>query len=80
MTPISSSDLPLKKEGADDIKPKAATIEDLNRIKEEFRHSAERGKRAGFDGLELNITCGYLLDSFLRDGINNRTDEYGGSI
>jgi N-ethylmaleimide reductase len=34
----------------------------MARIKEEFRHSAERGKRAGFDGVELNIGFGYFLD------------------
>ena len=34
----------------------------------------------GFDGIEVHCGYGYLLDSFLRDGINNRKDKYGGSI
>jgi 2,4-dienoyl-CoA reductase-like NADH-dependent reductase (Old Yellow Enzyme family) len=42
--------------------------------------AAERGKRCGFDGVALNCAYGYFLDSFLRSGINKRTDAYGGSI
>lgn len=37
-------------------------------------------KRAGFDGIELHGANGYLVDNFLWDGSNQRTDEYGGSI
>jgi 2,4-dienoyl-CoA reductase-like NADH-dependent reductase (Old Yellow Enzyme family) len=41
---------------------------------------AERAKTAGFDGVELHAGNGYLPDQFLQDGINKRTDMYGGSI
>jgi N-ethylmaleimide reductase len=41
---------------------------------------AENAKAAGFDGVELHGATGYLLDQFLRDGANHRTDAYGGSI
>ncbi len=49
-------------------------------IVESFRAAAERGMEAGFDGVELHAANGYLLDQFLQDGSNKRTDEYGGSI
>jgi N-ethylmaleimide reductase len=52
----------------------------MARIKGEFKSSAERAKRCGFDGIEIHIGYGYYLDSFLRTGINQRTDAYGGSV
>lgn len=51
----------------------AATIDD-------YAHAAECAKRAGFDGIEVHSANGYLLDQFLQDGVNRRTDGYGGSI
>lgn len=47
---------------------------------EAYRHSAEVAKRAGFDGVEIHGANGYLLEQFIRDSSNKRTDEYGGSI
>ena len=49
-------------------------------IVEQFRKGAENAKAAGFDGVELHGANGYLLDQFLRDGSNQRTDAYGGSL
>jgi len=49
-------------------------------IVEEFRAGAARAKAAGFDGVEVHGANGYLLDQFLQDGTNKRTDRYGGSI
>jgi len=49
-------------------------------IVEDYRKAAERAKAAGFDGVELHAGNGYLPDQFLQDGINKRTDMYGGSI
>jgi len=46
----------------------------------EFRAGAERAMKAGFDGIELHGANGYLIDEFLRDGTNKRTDKYGGSL
>src|SRR6185295_15532002 len=46
----------------------------------QFRHGAECALKAGFDGVELHGANGYLADQFLRDGVNRRTDRYGGSI
>lgn len=44
-----------------------------------FRNGAENAKKAGFDGVELHGANGYIVDQFLRDKVNKRTDEYGGS-
>ena len=48
-------------------------------IVEQFRQGAENAKAAGFDGVEIHGSNGYLLDQFLRDSSNQRTDAYGGS-
>src|SRR6202012_4225848 len=45
-----------------------------------YRKGAENAKKAGFDGVEIHGANGYLLDQFLQDGTNIRTDEYGGPI
>jgi N-ethylmaleimide reductase len=45
-----------------------------------FKHSSEVALRAGFDGVEIHSANGYLLEQFIRDSSNKRTDEYGGSI
>ena len=49
-------------------------------VVEEFRAAAERVKQAGFDGVEVHFANGYLLDQFLNNSSNQRTDEYGGSF
>jgi len=49
-------------------------------IVEEYRRGAERAMAAGFDGVEIHGGNGYLVDQFLQDGSNKRTDEYGGSV
>ena len=45
-----------------------------------YRHAAEVAKRAGFDGVEIHSANGYLLEQFIRDSSNKRSDEFGGSI
>lgn len=57
-----------------------ATITDIKAIVDDFRSGAERALAAGFDGVELHGANGYLIDQFLQDGSNQRTDEYGGTI
>ena len=46
----------------------------------DYRHAAQCAKDAGFDGVEVHAANGYLIDQFLQDGVNDRTDGYGGSI
>ncbi len=60
--------------------PRALETEEIAGIVEDFRQAAVRAKRAGFDGAELHGANGYLIDQFLRDGSNQRTDRYGGSL
>ena len=62
------------------VTPRALETDELPGIVAQFRTAAENAKAAGFDGVELHGANGYLLDQFLRDGSNRRTDVYGGSI
>lgn len=62
------------------VTPRALDIAELPGIVEQFRKAAENAKAAGFDGVELHGANGYLLDQFLRDGTNKRTDAYGGPV
>jgi N-ethylmaleimide reductase len=62
------------------VTPRALETGELPGIVEQFRRAAENAREAGFDGVELHGSNGYLLDQFLRDGSNQRTDAYGGSI
>jgi N-ethylmaleimide reductase len=55
-------------------------ITEIPGIVEDYRKAAEHAKAAGFDGAELHAGNGYLPDQFLQDGVNRRTDSYGGSI
>ncbi len=65
---------------ADYETPHALEITEVKAIIEDYRVAAENAKHAGFDGVEVHGANGYLLDQFLQDGSNKRTDEYGGSI
>jgi N-ethylmaleimide reductase len=60
--------------------PRALGIEELPGIVADYRRAAENAKAAGFDGVEVHSANGYLLDQFLEDKSNHRTDAYGGSI
>ena len=60
--------------------PRALETSELPEIVAQFRAGAENAKAAGFDGVELHGANGYLLDQFLRDSSNQRTDAYGGSL
>ena len=60
--------------------PRELGTEELPGLVEDYRRAAERGKAAGFDGVEVHSANGYLLDEFLQAKTNHRSDEYGGSI
>lgn len=62
------------------IAPKEATEEDILQFIKDFRKGAEHAKNAGFDGVELDAAHGFLIDQFLRESTNKRTDKWGGSI
>jgi N-ethylmaleimide reductase len=60
--------------------PRALERVEIPGVVNDFRRGAENAKRAGFDGVEIHGANGYLVDQFLRDGSNTRTDAYGGSL
>jgi 2,4-dienoyl-CoA reductase-like NADH-dependent reductase (Old Yellow Enzyme family) len=60
--------------------PRALSVEEIAGVVEAYRQGAENARRAGFDGVELHGANGYLLDQFLQDKSNRRTDQYGGGI
>lgn len=62
------------------VMPRALATEEMPEIVEAYRRGAENALAAGFDGVEVHGANGYLLDQFLQDRTNRRTDEYGGSI
>lgn len=59
---------------------RALAVPEIAGIVEDYRKAAQRAMDAGFEGVELHAANGYLLDQFLQDGSNKRTDEYGGPI
>ncbi len=64
----------------DYVTPRALAIKEIPGIVESYRQGALNAKAAGFDGVEVHGANGYLLDQFLQDGTNKRTDAYGGPV
>ncbi|GKT58283.1 12-oxophytodienoate reductase 1 [Colletotrichum tofieldiae] len=85
-TPISSSSLPMDGkylDGTDckDGPPRPMTVGEIHDLTREWAAASKRAVEvAGFDGVEIHGANGYLIEQFLHDNINDRTDEYGGSI
>lgn len=65
---------------ADPSMPRAMTIEDITATVADYAHAARQAMAAGFDMVEIHSANGYLIDQFLRDGPNQRTDPYGGTL
>ena len=84
--PVSSTAVAAKgktftAKGFEDVStPRALRTDELPRVVAEYRQAARNAITAGFDGVEIHAANGYLLEQFLRDSINDRTDAYGGSI
>jgi len=85
--PISSSNKPIRNESTHTPRgklpyeaPRPLRTDELPGIVEEFRLAVARAKSAGFDGVQIHGAHGYLIDQFLRDSVNDRTDAYGGSL
>ncbi|ESQ36893.1 hypothetical protein EUTSA_v10002563mg [Eutrema salsugineum] len=88
-SPISSTDKPISgrwrvllPDGSHGKYPKPRALEasEISRVVDIYCNSAMNAIRAGFDGIEIHGAHGYLIDQFLKNGINDRTDQYGGSI
>ncbi len=62
------------------VTPRALELDEIPGVIEAYRQGAENARAAGFDGVEIHGANGYLLDQFLQDKTNHRTDRYGGSI
>ncbi len=62
------------------VEPRALRTDELPGIVDQYRQAAKCAVEAGFDGVEVHSANGYLLDQFLRDGTNQRDDQYGGSL
>jgi N-ethylmaleimide reductase len=60
--------------------PRALTTDEVGGVVDQFRQAARNAMAAGFDGIEVHGANGYLVEQFLRDSCNDRTDRYGGSI
>ncbi len=69
-----------KGEMVDPVTLRALETDEIPRIIEGYRNGAKNALAAGFDGVEIHGANGYLLDQFLQDGTNQRTDQYGGSL
>src|SRR5262249_45055408 len=60
--------------------PRALELSEIPKVIQQYKTGAQNAKDAGFDGVEIHGANGYLIDQFLQDGSNQRTDAYGGSI
>lgn len=85
--PISSTDKPLtpqiRANGVDVAQftpPRRLTTDEIPQIVNDFRLAARNAIEAGFDGVEIHGAHGYLIDQFMKDQVNDRTDQYGGSL
>ncbi|MDA7443656.1 alkene reductase [Candidatus Pelagibacter ubique] len=86
--PVAPSAIPAKNSGTytadwqptEILTPRALEISEVKDIVNDFKQAALNAKEANFDGVEIHMANGYLLDQFLQDGSNQRTDEYGGSV
>ena len=64
----------------DHVTPRALQMDEIPAIVEDYRHAARCAMQAGFDGVEIHSANNYLLEQFIRDSTNQRTDRYGGSL
>ncbi|CAI0556652.1 unnamed protein product [Linum tenue] len=84
--PISSSDKPLHSLSPNGVNtnkfspPRRLGTEEIPQVVNDFRIAARNAVEAGFDGVEIHGAHGYLIDQFLKDEVNDRTDQYGGSL
>ena len=64
----------------DTPEPRALRLDEIPGVVEQYAQGARNAMAAGFDGVQIHAANGYLIDQFLRDGVNRRTDAYGGPV
>ncbi|XKK38969.1 alkene reductase [Nocardiopsis sp. ARC36] len=80
-SPLAITGLTFARDGrTPHVRPRALETEEIPAIVAWYGQAARNARAAGFDGVELHAANGYLIDQFLQDGSNHRTDRYGGSI
>ncbi|PPR00681.1 hypothetical protein CVT24_000969 [Panaeolus cyanescens] len=77
---VSASPIPLSDRASTDPPPRELTVQEIGQYIEWYAQAAENAITAGFDGVEIHAANGYLIDQFLQDVCNKRSDQYGGSI
>ncbi|XP_037438659.1 12-oxophytodienoate reductase 7-like [Triticum dicoccoides] len=80
--PISASQKTLLPDGSYGTYPvpRCLATSEIPEVVEQYRQAAVNAMEAGFDGVEIHAAHGFIIDQFLKDGVNDRTDEYGGSL
>ncbi len=84
--PVSASPIAIKGEAHTPkgtkpyVAPRALELDEIPGVVQQYADATLRAREAGFDGVEIHAANGYLIDQFLRDGVNQRTDAYGGSV
>ncbi|MCJ8166090.1 alkene reductase [Pontibacter sp. E15-1] len=80
-SPLNPNDKAYTPQGfKDTVAPRELTVEDIKQIVQDFKNGAKNAMEAGFDGVEVHSSNGYLLHQFFASTSNVRTDAYGGSI
>ncbi|KAJ8577839.1 hypothetical protein ON010_g1365 [Phytophthora cinnamomi] len=77
---VSTGRVPTREGRKSHVPPRALETNEIPLIVQDYKKAAENALAAGFDGVEFHCANGYLLEQFLQDGINDRTDKYGGSV
>ncbi|NCD71110.1 alkene reductase [Mucilaginibacter agri] len=86
ISPVSSSAVKADgktytEHGFEDVSmPRALETNEIPALLEDYRHATACAKAAGFDGVEIHSANNYLLEQFIRDSVNHRTDKYGGGV
>ena len=89
LPPVSASAVPIAASAEEgnqynwdqpSVVPRALGEDEIGRVVADYRRAAELALQAGFDGVELHGAHGYLIEQFLCDGVNRRTDRYGGTM
>jgi NADPH2 dehydrogenase len=81
LTYVSASDIPLRERPSTEKPPRPLSVSEIHEYAQLYATAASNAvHKAGFDGVEIHGANGYLLDQFLQDVSNARTDAYGGSL